>query len=211
MVRGRGPGSGCPAGRTRPGGASSTRRDSVRPTSCAYAGQQGHLDRAQRLVLLAAEAGELAEVARTCSLTTCPTTSCSRSRRRASSPTSATRRRGRAARELLRIRDPRPRAASSARSCGSCRRDRLRPRADRGVSRAAAAHDDRGCSRSPRSAASGCRARSTSRSIAERPVRHAIEPRDHSFDDPEFAAILGGTGVAAVLGDAPDAGRSSTG
>jgi uncharacterized protein YecE (DUF72 family) len=36
---------------------------------------------------------------------------------------------------------------------------------------------------------------------ADRPVRHAIEPRAHSFDDPRFAAQLEAHGVAAVLGD----------
>lgn len=36
---------------------------------------------------------------------------------------------------------------------------------------------------------------------ADRPLRHAIEPRAHSFDDPEFAAQLEAHGVAAVLGD----------
>ena len=40
---------------------------------------------------------------------------------------------------------------------------------------------------------------------AERPLRHAMEPRSHSFDDPEFAALLERHGVAAVLGDS--AGR----
>jgi uncharacterized protein YecE (DUF72 family) len=36
---------------------------------------------------------------------------------------------------------------------------------------------------------------------ADRPIRHAIEPRSHSFDDPRFAAQLERHGVAAVLGD----------
>jgi uncharacterized protein YecE (DUF72 family) len=39
------------------------------------------------------------------------------------------------------------------------------------------------------------------RTDADRPVRHAIEPRDHSFDDPAFANQLAAHGVAAVLGD----------
>ena len=43
------------------------------------------------------------------------------------------------------------------------------------------------------------------RTDADRPVRHAVEPRDHSFDDPAFAAQLEAHGVAAVLGDS--AGR----
>ncbi len=36
---------------------------------------------------------------------------------------------------------------------------------------------------------------------AERPVRHAIEVRNFSFDDADFAAMLEKHGVAAVLGD----------
>ncbi|MFC5501773.1 DUF72 domain-containing protein [Lysinimonas soli] len=40
---------------------------------------------------------------------------------------------------------------------------------------------------------------------AERPVRHAIEPRNFSFDDQQFASLLEAHGVAAVLGDS--AGR----
>jgi len=40
---------------------------------------------------------------------------------------------------------------------------------------------------------------------AVRPLRHAIEPRAHSFDDQEFADQLAAAGVAAVLGDS--AGR----
>jgi len=40
---------------------------------------------------------------------------------------------------------------------------------------------------------------------AERPLRHAVEPRNHSFDDPEFATLLEKHGVVAVLGDS--AGR----
>jgi uncharacterized protein YecE (DUF72 family) len=40
---------------------------------------------------------------------------------------------------------------------------------------------------------------------ADRPLRHAIEPRSHSFDDPGFAAQLERHGVVAVLGDS--AGR----
>ena len=40
---------------------------------------------------------------------------------------------------------------------------------------------------------------------AERPLRHAVEPRSHSFDDPEFATLLEKHGVATVLGDS--AGR----
>ncbi len=40
---------------------------------------------------------------------------------------------------------------------------------------------------------------------AERPLRHAVEPRSHSFDDQEFATLLEKHGVAAVLGDS--AGR----
>lgn len=40
---------------------------------------------------------------------------------------------------------------------------------------------------------------------AERPLRHAIEPRSHSFDTPAFAEQLTRHGVAAVLGDS--AGR----
>jgi uncharacterized protein YecE (DUF72 family) len=36
---------------------------------------------------------------------------------------------------------------------------------------------------------------------ADRPMRHAIEPRNHSFDDPDFASILERHGAAAVLGD----------
>ncbi len=43
------------------------------------------------------------------------------------------------------------------------------------------------------------------RTDADRPVRHAIEPRSQSFDDPRFAAQLERHGVAAVLGDS--AGR----
>ena len=38
-----------------------------------------------------------------------------------------------------------------------------------------------------------------------RALRHAIEPRAHSFDDQEFADQLAAAGVAAVLGDS--AGR----
>ena len=40
---------------------------------------------------------------------------------------------------------------------------------------------------------------------ADRPLRHAVEPRSHSFDDPEFATLLEKHDVAAVLGDS--AGR----
>ena len=40
---------------------------------------------------------------------------------------------------------------------------------------------------------------------ADRPVRHAIEVRNFSFDDPDFAAILERHNVATVLGDS--AGR----
>jgi len=40
---------------------------------------------------------------------------------------------------------------------------------------------------------------------AERPVRHAVEVRNYSFDAPEFAAILERHNVATVLGDS--AGR----
>lgn len=40
---------------------------------------------------------------------------------------------------------------------------------------------------------------------AERPVRHAIEPRNFGFDDPDFAMLLEKHGVAAVFGDS--AGR----
>jgi uncharacterized protein YecE (DUF72 family) len=40
---------------------------------------------------------------------------------------------------------------------------------------------------------------------AERPLRHAVEPRSYSFDDQEFATLLEKHGVAAVLGDS--AGR----
>ena len=40
---------------------------------------------------------------------------------------------------------------------------------------------------------------------AERPLRHAVEPRSYSFDDQEFATLLETYGVAAVLGDS--AGR----
>ena len=40
---------------------------------------------------------------------------------------------------------------------------------------------------------------------AERPLRHAVEPRSHTFDDPEFATLLEKHGVATVLGDS--AGR----
>jgi uncharacterized protein YecE (DUF72 family) len=36
---------------------------------------------------------------------------------------------------------------------------------------------------------------------AERPVRHAIEVRNFSFDDPDFAALLERYNVATVLGD----------
>jgi uncharacterized protein YecE (DUF72 family) len=36
---------------------------------------------------------------------------------------------------------------------------------------------------------------------AERPVRHAMEVRNFSFDDPDFAAILERHNVATVLGD----------
>jgi uncharacterized protein YecE (DUF72 family) len=36
---------------------------------------------------------------------------------------------------------------------------------------------------------------------ADRPMRHAVEPRSHSFDDPAFAEQLTRHGVAAVLGD----------
>jgi uncharacterized protein YecE (DUF72 family) len=36
---------------------------------------------------------------------------------------------------------------------------------------------------------------------AERPVRHAIEVRDFTFDDPVFATLLERYGVATVLGD----------
>lgn len=36
---------------------------------------------------------------------------------------------------------------------------------------------------------------------ANRPIRHAIEPRSHSFDDPDFARQLESHNVAAVLGD----------
>ena len=36
---------------------------------------------------------------------------------------------------------------------------------------------------------------------AERPIRHAIEPRSHTFDDPEFASLMEKHGVATVLGD----------
>jgi uncharacterized protein YecE (DUF72 family) len=36
---------------------------------------------------------------------------------------------------------------------------------------------------------------------AERPVRHAIEVRNFSFDDPDFGALLERYGVATVLGD----------
>ncbi len=36
---------------------------------------------------------------------------------------------------------------------------------------------------------------------AERPLRHAIEPRSHTFDDDRFAQLLTEHGVAAVLGD----------
>jgi len=36
---------------------------------------------------------------------------------------------------------------------------------------------------------------------AERPVRHALEVRHHSFDTPEFVALLRQYGVAAVLGE----------
>jgi uncharacterized protein YecE (DUF72 family) len=40
---------------------------------------------------------------------------------------------------------------------------------------------------------------------ADRPVRHAMEARNFSFDDPDFAAILERNNVATVLGDS--AGR----
>lgn len=40
---------------------------------------------------------------------------------------------------------------------------------------------------------------------AERPVRHAVEVRNYSFDDPDFGAILERHNVAIVLGDS--AGR----
>ena len=40
---------------------------------------------------------------------------------------------------------------------------------------------------------------------ADRPIRHALEPRSFSFDDPDAAAILEKHGVATVLGDS--AGR----
>jgi uncharacterized protein YecE (DUF72 family) len=36
---------------------------------------------------------------------------------------------------------------------------------------------------------------------AERPVRHALEVRHHSFDTPEFIALLEKYRVAAVLGE----------
>ena len=36
---------------------------------------------------------------------------------------------------------------------------------------------------------------------ADRPVRHALEVRHHSFDTPEFVALLERYGVAAVLGE----------
>jgi len=36
---------------------------------------------------------------------------------------------------------------------------------------------------------------------AERPVRHALEVRHHSFDTPELLALLERYGVAAVLGE----------
>ena len=36
---------------------------------------------------------------------------------------------------------------------------------------------------------------------AERPLRHAMEVRNFSFDDPAFAALLEKHGVATVLGD----------
>ena len=36
---------------------------------------------------------------------------------------------------------------------------------------------------------------------ADRPLRHAVEPRHESFRDPEFAALLRATGVATVIAD----------
>ena len=84
--------------------------------------------------------------------------------------------------------EPRVRRGASSRSSSpSCRTRRRRPSPWR------------------RSGASGCRARSTWRRDAERPLRHAVEPRSHSFDDQEFATLLEKHGVAAVLGDS--AGR----
>ena len=165
----------------------------------AYASEHGHVDRAQRLVLLAAEAGELAEVA-------------DRDARRlrvlgqgsaVHHPHPAARRRAEPIANFF---------ASGILALGAKLGPilwQLPPNLDfdperRGGSRAAATHHRRGGRAGRRSAASGWPARSTSRPTptARCGTRWSCAA---SFDDPDFAAILERHNVATVLGDS--AGR----
>ena len=142
-----------------------------------------------------------------------PTTSSSRSRARGSSPTSSGSRRRRAARELLRLRRPRDGRRSSARSSGSCRR--TSPYDAELIERflaTPAAHDRRG--RSPWHAAAS--ERMTGKEYleidADRPMRHAIEPRIAHLRRPGVRrAARRGTASRPCSATTRAAGRRSTG